>query len=317
MSIGRKNENIFCFCALIFMLLQFLVFYVGMHLEAVLLAFQEFNPATESMQYLPFSRLFENFVNFIKDLFGGSDLGMYFRNGALFHLMTLVMMPLSLSISFIIVKKLPLTGFFKVTLFIPNVLSTMVLAMLFRYLMLDGYRAVWMNILNKPYIDFPAPLVNEKYALQTLLWYTIFLAIPGNLLINIGTMSRVPEDLIEYGKLEGMSYLQEFYYVILPLMFPTLQVYCLGMFVGFFTAEGPLYAIYGAGNSTKMYLPNNAKTLGYHMFVSVIADSGSGLDKRFMYGYTSAANLLIGLVSIPIVYGTKKLFDLFDPNAEF
>jgi hypothetical protein len=36
-----------------------------------------------------------------------------------------------------------------------------------------------------------------------------------------------------------------------------------------------------------------------------------------MYGYTAAANLLIGAVSVPIVYGTKKLLDLFDPEAEF
>ena len=43
----------------------------------------------------------------------------------------------------------------------------------------------------------------------------------------------------------------------------------------------------------------------------------SGVAADFMYGYTSAANLLIGLVSIPIVYGTKKLFDRFDPEAEF
>ena len=36
-----------------------------------------------------------------------------------------------------------------------------------------------------------------------------------------------------------------------------------------------------------------------------------------MYGYTTAANLSIGLISIPIVWGTKKLLDRFDPEAEF
>lgn len=36
-----------------------------------------------------------------------------------------------------------------------------------------------------------------------------------------------------------------------------------------------------------------------------------------MFGYTSAANLTIGLVSVPIVQLTKKLFDRLDPEAEF
>lgn len=314
--IGYKNANIFCFCALIFMLVQWVVFYVGMHLNSILLAFQYFDPNTGEQVYYSFSAIFTNFSSFVVDLFS-SEIGRYFFNGVLFHSAGLVALPISLMVSYVIVKKLPLAGVYKIVLFLPSVISSMVLSMLFRYAILDGFRGVWLNVLQKPYGDFPALLVNEKYAFPTLLIYHFYLAIPGSLLINIGTMSRVPEDLVEYGNLEGITMLQEFFYVMLPLMFPVLQVYCLGMFVGFFTAEGPLYNIYGSGQSTKIYLPDNAKTLGYYMFVSVIADSTAGADPRYMYGYTAAANLLIGVISVPIVYGTKKLLDVFDPDVEF
>lgn len=315
-TVGYRNATIFCFFALIFMLVQWLVFYVGMHLNSFLLAFQHFDAETGKQVYYSIDGIFTNFASFVKDLFG-SEIGTYFLNGVLFHSVGLIALPISLMAAFAIVKKLPLAGAYKIVLFLPSVISSMVLSMLFRYAMLDGFRGIWLNVLEKPYADFPALLVSEEYALPTLLIYHFFLAIPGSLLINIGTMSRVPEDLIEYGNLEGMTLFQEFWYVALPLMFPVLQVYCLGMFVGFFTAEGPLYNIYGSGQSTKIYLPDNTKTLGYYMFVSVIADSTSGADPRYMYGYTAAANLLIGAVSVPIVYGTKKLLDLFDPEAEF
>ena len=123
-------------------------------------------------------------------------------------------------------------------------------------------------------------------------------------------MSRVPPDLVEYGELEGISLFKEFYLITIPMVFPVLQVQCLGMFTGFFTTQGPLYTLYG-GNA-----PENLQTFGYFMFTSVYQGRG-GIRPELMYAYNSAANLFIGIVSIPIVQATKWLFDKFDPQAEF
>ena len=51
--------------------------------------------------------------------------------------------------------------------------------------------------------------------------------------------------------------------------------------------------------------------------VGRLAGKAAGGDVRYNYGFTSAVNLTIGLVSIPIIYGTKRLFDKIDPGAEF
>lgn len=315
----HRKAGIFCLIAISFMVVQWVIFYLLMHLNSIVLAFKYFDPTkgvNGDMVYLPFNSLLTNFKAFVGDLFNEPNITRYFFNGALFHLVALVAMPLSLMVAYVIVKKLPATGFFKVILFLPHVISSMILALMFRYVSLNAFRGIWTNIFHKPYNDFPALLVTDKYAFGTLLVYQFFFAIPGSLLINLGTMSRVPTEIIESGKLEGISYFREFINIYIPLMFPVLQVYLLGMFVGFFTAQGPLYAIYGSGASTKIYLPDNAKSLGYYMFVSATADTG-GADKRYMYGYTAAANLLIGVVSVPIVYITKLILDKFDPGAEF
>ena len=317
-TIGMKRAEIFCICTLAYMLVHWLIFYVGQNINSILLAFQKFDPETEKQVFLASSHVFDNFKKFFHDLFQDPSIGKYFLTGALYHLIGVVALPLSWMVSFVIYKKLPLSGLFKVVLFLPSILSAMVIAMIFKYAALDGFRGVWMNILELPYNEFPSLLYNEKYALPTMIGYQFFFAVNGSLLINIGTMSRTPVDLVEYGKLEGLSLFQEFYTVTLPLMFPMLQVMCLGIFVGFFNAVGPLYALYGDGHAAGIFMPENIKTFGYYMLTSVISGNANDLgDARYMYGYTTAANLSIGLFSIPIVWGTKKLFDLFDPEADF
>lgn len=314
---SRKNAHIFCICVLAFMLVQWCIFFVYANINSILLSFKYFDPKTQTQVFYPVNQMFTNFVSFLKDLFSSSaPLGKYFINGMIYHLSGLICLPISLIFAFIIYKKLPATGAMKIILFLPSIISGMVIALLFKVFMREGLLGFWANILDLPYSEFTSPLADEDKVFLTLILYQVFFGMPGSLLINIGTMSRTPVDLVEYGRLEGFSYFQEFRYLTLPLMFPVLQIYCLGMFVGFFTAQGPLYAIYGDGSSGT-FLPENAISFGYYMMISAISSSMRGVDPQFSYGYTSAANLLIGLLSIPIVYGTKKLFDKFDPEAEF
>lgn len=315
-TVGRRNAEIFCICTLAFMLVHWLVFYVGQNLNSVLLAFQKFDPNTESQVFLHGSHVFDNFKRFFRELFLDEKIGGYFLNGVVYHLTGLVALPISLMFAFVIYKKMFASGFYKVMLFMPSIISGMVVAMLFKLMMLDGFRGIWMNVLNKPYEKFPAFLVNDKYAFPTLLAYQFFFALPGSLLINVGTMSRVPNELVEYGKLEGLTMWQEFVHLTIPLMFPVLQVYCLGIFAGFFNASGPVYTIYGDGHSG-IYTPESVKSFGYYIVTCILSNKASGADTRYNYGFTAAVNLTIGLVSIPIIYGTKKLFDKIDPGAEF
>lgn len=302
---GRKKETIFCICALAPLLLHWLIFFVYGNLNSVLLAFQRYDVASYSYKFLTGDRFFENFRRFFVDLFGGGNVTHYFGMGVLFHLVGIVIgLPVSIMCSFVIYKKLPMHGVFKVILYLPSIFSAMVVALLFKYFADKALPEIMFKLFNK---EINGMFLDSRYNVPLLLFYSAFFAVPGSLLINLGTMSRTPAELIEYGKLEGMSLWKEFIHVTLPLMFPVLQVYCLGLFTGFFTAMGPLHAIYAND------APMNTQTFGYYMFVSVLGDGSS----KSMYGYTSAANLMIGLISVPIVFGTKKLFDRLDPEAEF
>ena len=316
MTVSTRKAHIFALCVLAYMLVQWAIVWIYGNINNILLAFQYFDPETEQQVFYTGSALFTNFKDFFVRLFSDSRIGGYFWTGVIYHLVGLVCLPLSLMFAFVIYKKMPGAGLFKVVLFLPSVISGMVIAMLFKMMTVEAFREIFVKWFGGTYAEFNAPLTSNTAALPTLILYQFFFGLPGSLLINIGSMTRTPKELVEYGRLEGLSYFQEFIHLTLPLMFPILQIYCLGLFTGFFTAQGPLYAIYSDGSSG-MYLPENAKSFGYYMMVSVISNNANNAPAEYMYGFTTAANLSIGLISIPIIYGTKKLFDRFDPEATF
>jgi ABC-type sugar transport system permease subunit len=295
-----KQENIFCFCILIFFFIQWGIFWLYANLNSIRLAFSYFNTSVDEYLLLPADRFFENFADFFSLLITPRG-GEFLLNGAYFHLITsVVCLPISYMVAFIIYKKLPFSGVFKVVLYLPAILSGMVVILLYRHYITalateNGFRGIFTDPSTSRWI---------------VSLYVLFTGIPSGLLVNLGSMSRVPSELIEYGELEGISLWKEFTLITVPMIFPVLQVQCLGLFTGFFTTQGPLFTFYNRN------APDELQTFGYYMFMAVY-EGVDGMSKQDMYGFTSAANLSIGLMSIPIVQGTKWLFDKFDPGAEF
>ena len=299
---GTKAK-LFVAAMLAYALLNWAVFYVYQNIDSVLLAFKVWDEESASQVFLPANRMFENFANFYRELFSSSGTGPYFVRGAIYHLSgVLIAYPISLIFSYIIYKKLFLHNFFKIVLYLPSIISTMVVLIIFKY----GAENLLPQIIPS-LARYGNLLQNEATATPILLAYSVFFGMPGALILQTSTMSTVPQDLVEYGKLEGITMGREFRSVILPLMYPLLTVQCLGIFVGFFTSSGPLYAVYAGG------APQYTYTFGYYVFTRVVGNNRA----EFYYGYTAAANLAIGLMSVPIVYATKWLLERFDPEAEY
>lgn len=304
---ANRREHLFCLAVLLPFVAHFAVFWVYANFNSVRMAFTYYNPATDSHVLLQWNRLFENFERFIKEIFSGAGFGMVL-NGAYYHVITaFICLPFSYMISYIIYKKMPATGFFKVMLYLPSILSSMVTVLVFKHFIESGIDGLYLRWTGE---QMPYVFQDLSYNRLVITAYMFYYGLAGSLLVNLGTMSRTPPELIEYGQLEGITYWKEFIYVVLPLMFPLIQVQCLGMFSGFFTAQGPLFTFYDNG------APENLRSFGYYMYVSIARNDNAEAAKH-MYGYSSAANLTIGLVAVPIVQLTKKLFDRFDPEAEF
>lgn len=301
---AKRTDNLFCISFLILFLAQWAIFWVYANLNSIELAFTHYDRTTGNHILYDAAHLFDNFKAVFVSM--SNAAGKYMLNGLIMHVLgTFVCLPVSYMIAYIIYKKMPGSGFFQVVLYLPVILSTMITVLLFKHVIESGVYGFSEQFLGK---KLPHLFTDPSYNWGIVTLYIIFFGLPGNLLINLGSMARVPKELIEYGELEGISMFREFYMITLPMIFPVLQVQCLGLFTGIFTTRGPLFEIY------RDMAPENLKTFGYYMFVSVFSGNA---DAQSMFGFNAAANLVIGLISVPIVQGTKRLFDKFDPGAEF
>lgn len=302
-KIRNANEHVFCALMVAIPVVQWLIFTLYANLDSIRMAFSFYDSTTLEFKWLTFNNMFYNFEQFIRSVFSTSTHSLLM--GFVFQTYTIILMPLGYLSAFVISKKVVGSETFKVILYLPSILSSMVICLMFKLFIEGGVQEVYFNITG----NYVYLLQEEPYNLVTYMIYMFFFNVPGSLLINLGTMSRVPVDLIEYGELEGISVWKEFLLICIPLIYPVLEVQCLGIFVGMFNYKGSLYTIYEGS------APDNLRTFGYDLFTMIYG--GSGADRYANAGYTSAANLLVGLVSVPIVQLTRMLFDKFDPEAEY
>ena len=117
------------------------------------------------------------------------------------------------------------------------------------------------------------------------------------MIIFSGALSRIPHDLWEQSKLDGVGFIRGMFSIALPLVWPTYSILLLLSTIGILGADGPILLFSGG-----MY---GTSTLGYWMFENIVLNE--------LYNYASALGLFMTLVSLPIFfivrYIRKKLPD--------
>lgn len=301
----KLSKHLFCAAMLAYPLIQFLIFYLYAGLDNILLGFKTYNSTTQQQEYLPITKIFDNYKLFILDLFKMKNVGGYFKTGAFFYFITFIICtPMSFIFAFLIVKKMPFSGAAYIILYLPSIISSMVVVMFFKYFVDRAVPAWIFQITGK---EIPLLLNTEPYNYWLMLGYAIFTGMPGGIIINVNTIARIPPELIESGRIDGLTLLGEFVHITLPLIYTLISVGLYGMFLGFFQYTGPLYALWAAD------APENVRTFGYYLQTMVIGAKSSPA----MYGYTTAGSILLGVVSIPIVLVTRKVLMHFDPAVDF
>ena len=114
-------------------------------------------------------------------------------------------------------------------------------------------------------------------------------------------MSRIPESLVEYARLEGCSVMQEFWKITFPLIFPTFATYLLIGVSSIFTNQMGLYTFFSQGSVGQL------ETVGYHLFVMTVKTGANAY-----FPYASAVGLFFTLIVTPLTlflrWGSNKMF---------
>ena len=110
--------------------LQFLIFYVTVNINSVLLAFKTFSGETGGYYF----NGFVNFKNVIYTLSHDTAIASSFGRGMIMYACGVIIgIPLHLSVADLLYQKIPLAGFFRDVLFIPTLVPGIAIAIMFKY----------------------------------------------------------------------------------------------------------------------------------------------------------------------------------------
>lgn len=300
----KKSETIFLTLFLAFPLIQFAIFYIGKNMNSILLAFQSYD--IEAGKFY-FSGLTEIKKVFESLWIEGTGLLDEMKRSGIMFLVSLVMIPVNVFAAYCVWKNLPFAGFFKIILFLPSVVPSIVFVLLGRYFFQYGIPEL-LNMPNLDLLDGRNP--NTMYGFKTVLFFGCWMGFASGMVVYLGAMSGISEDVVEYGRLENMNFLQEFIYIVIPAIYPTITTYTVVAFAGFFVNYGYFFSFFGDGGSAPCTI-----TLGHHFFC-LVAGNGETLGGEAAYPEAAAGGFLFTAVVVPLTLLVKYLMEKYGPSEE-
>lgn len=206
-----RGKTIFYWSILAFPLLQFIIFYVGVNLNSFALAFQKFDYSGNGYTFVGFENLFQNFLDVFKEFQEAKYLQTAVWNSVLVFILGLVIgLSLGLLFSYYIYKKCALSKFYKTILFLPYIISSITLVIIYKYFVEQAVPEVVLKLFN---IEMDGLLSNQNTEFGAILFFTIWTGFGVQTLIYSSSMSGISNEIVEAAKMDGITPLKEFLFI--------------------------------------------------------------------------------------------------------
>jgi multiple sugar transport system permease protein len=195
-----------------------------------------------------------------------------------------IVIPLGLAV--LLNQSLPLTGLLRTIYFIPSIVSLVAAGLGFRWIFqTDG---AMNGLLANFGIDKIAWLSDPVWAMPVIILLSVWKQIGFNLVVFLAGLQTIPVSRYEAAELDGANGWQQFLYITLPGIQPTLIF--AGITTAIFTLKSfeQVYIITGGGplNSTNL--------LVYYIYDRAFA--------QFDFGYAAAAAMVLLAFTSILVY---------------
>lgn len=213
----KKKEKRFLACCVAPALIGFCLFILYPAFQVFRMSLYKWSGGTGKKTFIGIN----NFVT----LFTSDKFWLAFVNTLfLMVFVTIVTMALSLFFAAIISRgKLKEANLYRIALFFPNVLSIVVIGIIFKNLFnpLTGIVNSFLSAMGKA--NLPNWLGDSKYVLWVIALAMIWQAVGYYMVMYIAGMDGVSAELYEVSELEGANKIQEFFKITLPLIWPTVR----------------------------------------------------------------------------------------------
>ena len=300
---NKLKKNLFVYSLIAYPLILFLIFYVVVNFNSILLAFQTIDGSGKSFAGL------NNFKTFLSEMFGEGNLLSYsFINSIKMYFINLVVcMPLYVFFSYLLFKKCFLNKTVSFLVMIPSIMSGLVIALIFvNFIGSNGPLTFIMGKTGWNGGKWLNLLYDEKYAFGTTLFYMIWLSFATSLIVYPTAMRGINPEVLESAKIDGISYMfQELWYIILPLIYPTLTTFLITGFAAIFSTSGPLLEFYYTD------APDYVSNMGYYFTKMILVDG-----TEFSYPKYAAGGIILTIIVAPLTILLKWALEKFGPATE-
>ena len=288
-NILRKWDIIFVIAMLAIPVIHFCVFWIYINANSIMMAFQI---PSGKWSWDSFRAVFMNIK--AGEGVGNDSLVLAIRNTLIFFFTNLLIIPFHILIAYFLYRRIKGFKVFQIIFYLPAIVSGVAVTEMFRqFIAPDGPLGVMLT--NMGVETIPHFLANSDYAIWTILVYTLWLGWGGHMLLLGGALARVPVEILESARVDGITTPKEIVYMICPLIWPTVSTLLILQMTTLFSASGPILLFTGGDFKTT--------TLGFWIFAKV-KYGGSA-----MYNQVAAAGLLFTLIGMPLILGARWLIE--------
>lgn len=294
---GHSSEKSFAFyIALVALpLIQYAIFYIYVNFNSILLAFQDYDRGSGTYVYVGF----KNIAMAFRDLFAMKQWGIMLRNTFLLFALDLVTKtPLTLILSYFISRRGRVGSFVKILLFLPSIVSTMILVMTYQYFVENALPAIGESLFSA---RWTAIFTSPRSAFWAIWFFGFFAGFGNSILIYVNAMQAVPISIYEAAEVDGAGFFRQFRSIVLPMVFPTFKELFMVSVSGLFGSQFFLFEFYGLRDA-----PAEIYTVGYYIYQQTNLSSSN-------YPRISAIGLILTCIIVPIALAVRALMNRVDP----
>ena len=301
----ETKRKIFFACVVLYPLLHFALFYVYVNLEMILMSFKTYEVSKSGLGIVERWVGFDNFRHVFDVILHPEHhynpqtqkamvdaLRTMFPQTFAFFAMSLSFMPCGVLFAYYIYKNYPLSGLFRVILYLPNIVSGIVMTIMFQLIFREIFK-MEMGFIH-------------------LVMYNFIMGFGLNVVMYTSAMCGIDPSIPESCELDGASAIKEFWFVSVPMIFPTIITFFVSALAGMFGQSAHLFTFYGETAADKGFL-----TIGYFMYINQIKSDIIETSYHYVcmnYSQLSAMGLMFTVIIVPITLTTRRLLEKYGPS---
>ena len=301
----RTSEILFIIAMLALPVIQFVIFWFIPNFNSIIMGFQT---AKGSFTTEWFKKFWDQLTTVDPIFNQPGELVYALRNSLLYFAVNIfICTPIVVFFSYVLYKKVPAHGIFKVIFYLPSIIGGTVTATLFRYLFLeDG--PIFKLLDNMGWISeevYSLGLFGSgSTAFLMVIIYSIWTCVGINMIMFYGAMKRIPNEIFESAEIDGVGFFRQFVDIVVPLIWPTISTLIVFSLSGMFISYGAVMILCPDVKEASM--------IGWY-----IVHYTTATDSLASLNYPAAVGLVFTVVGLPFVLVVRWLLNKISANIEY